>query len=125
MAFRFEGLEIWQQARDLSDSVYRITANFPEHERYSLVSQMARAANSVSLNIAEGAGRDTYTDFNRFLGIAVGSAFEVASASFIALDRGYISSRVHEQLYAQAECLARMINSFRRTLGRTRRSHTP
>jgi four helix bundle protein len=116
MPFRFEGLQIWHQARDFSNEVHRLVAGFPDSERYSLVSQMARAANSISLNIAEGSGRDTGLDFNRFLGIAMGSAFEVASASFLALDRGYINTDVHHALYVQAEQLAKSISSFRRTL---------
>lgn len=52
MPFRFESLKIWQQARDFSNHVYQLTACFPDGERYSLVSRMTRAANSVSLNIA-------------------------------------------------------------------------
>lgn len=116
MAFRFESLKIWHMARDFSHQVYQVTASFPDSERYSLSSQMTRAANSVSLNIAEGAGRDTGADFNRFLGLAVGSAFEVASASFLALDRGYVDQETHHCLYSAAEKLAKSINSFRKTL---------
>ncbi len=91
-------------------------AGFPEHEKFSLTSQMIRAANSISLNIAEGAGRDTNLDFNRFLGIAVGSAFEVVSASFIALRQGYVTEQAQQDLYRKAEKLAKGINSFRQTL---------
>jgi four helix bundle protein len=118
MSFRFEGLKIWHQARDFSNRVYRIVSGFPNHERFGLASQMTRAANSVSLNIAEGSGRDTDVDFSRFLGIAIGSVFEVVSASFLALDRGYIGDETHRRLYSQAEQLGKNINSFRRTLHR-------
>jgi four helix bundle protein len=116
MPFRFESLDIWHQARKFAGLAYQVTARFPDHEQYGLASQMNRAANSISLNIAEGAGRDTSTDFNRFLGIAVGSIFEVVAGSFLALDRGYIERQVHDDLYREAESLARKINSFRRTL---------
>jgi four helix bundle protein len=118
MTFRFEGLQIWHGARKFSDRVYKVVARFPEVEKFGLTSQMIRAANSVSLNIAEGAGRDTDTEFNRFLGIAVGSLFEVASGSFIALDQGYITPEQHRALYAEAQKLAKSINSFRRTLNK-------
>lgn len=115
MPFRFEGLQIWHQAREFSNAVHRLVAGFPDHEK-NLTSQMTQAANSISLNIAEGAGRDTDTDFNRFPGIAVGSAFEVAGASFLVLDRGYVDPKAQSVLYEQAEQLAKSINSFRWTL---------
>ena len=66
MPFRFEGLQIWHQARAFSNEVYRLAAEFPDYKRYSLTSQMTRAANSISLNIAEGAGRDTDIDLTVF-----------------------------------------------------------
>lgn len=118
MTFRFECLQIWHDARRFSDRVYKIVVRFPEVEKFGLTSQMIRAANSVGLNIAEGAGRDTDTGFNRFLGIAVGPIFEVASASFIALDQGYITPYQQRALYTEAQKLARSINSFRRTLNK-------
>ena len=116
MPFRFEGLQIWHQAREFAALVYEVTASFPDTERYGLAGQMMRAANSVSLNIAEGSGRNTDADFTRFLSIAIGSAFEVAGASFLALDRGYIDEETHQKLYAEAQRLAKSIGSFRRTL---------
>jgi len=116
MPFRFESLEIWHQAVAFSNDAYKLVAKFPDHEKYGLSNQITRAANSVSLNIAEGAGRDTNADFSRFLGIAVGSTFEVVSASFLARNQGYISQETHALLYAQAEKLGKSINRFRRTL---------
>lgn len=118
MPFRFEGLQIWHQSIDFAEFVYQVVGSFPDQEKYSLTSQMTRAANSVSLNIAEGAGRDTDADFSRFLGIAVGSTFEVVSGSFIAERRGYITHERHQELYRSAEKLAKGINSFRQTLAR-------
>ncbi len=59
MPFRFEGLEIWHEARDFSARIYEVTAKFPPHELYGLANQMNRASNAVALLIAEGAGLDT------------------------------------------------------------------
>ncbi len=64
MGFRFENLDIWHQARAIASKVYAITARFPRHEDYGLKSQMNRAVNSISLNIAEGAAKSTKKAFD-------------------------------------------------------------
>jgi len=116
MPFRFDSLDIWHMARAYAGKIYTVTARFPSEERFGLAVQLSRAANSISLNIAEGSGRDTNKDFDRFLGIAVGSLFEVVSGLFLALDRGYIDAKTHKALYDEGEQLAKSINAFRRTL---------
>ena len=88
MAFRFESLEIWHRARAYAGKVYGLTVRFPRHEDYGLRSQMNRAVNSISLNIAEGSAKRSDKAFDYHLDIAVGSTFEVVGASFLALDRG-------------------------------------
>jgi four helix bundle protein len=116
MPFRFEGLNIWNNAREYAGIIYRLTAKFPRHEDYGLRSQMNRAVNSIGLNIAEGAGRESDKSFDYFLSISVGSVFEVVSASFLSLDRGYITPEEHQLVYAKGESLGKSINSFRSTL---------
>jgi len=96
--------------------VYAITARFPRHEDYGLRSQMNRAVNSISLNIAEGSAKSSNKAFDYQLETAVGSTFEVVSASFLALDRGYITEQEQKMLYDEGEKLAKSINAFRRTL---------
>lgn len=116
MPFRFEGLDIWHAARAFAKSVYPLTAKFPRHEDYGLHSQMNRAANSIVLNIAEGSERGSDKAFDNFLEIAVGSTFEVAAASFRALDENYITAQEQQNLYTEAEILAKRINAFRSRL---------
>ena len=116
MPFRFERLEIWRLARAYVNSIYEITACFPRIETYGLASQLNRAANSIALNIAEGAGRDSNRQFDRFLTIAIASVYEVAAGLSLALDRGYIDQATHARLYEEADKLGRKINSFRKTL---------
>ncbi|HHX67473.1 MAG TPA: four helix bundle protein, partial [Gallicola sp.] len=55
--YPFEKLEVWQQAKDFAKEVYFYTKKLPSEEKYGLVSQLNRAALSVSSNIAEGASR--------------------------------------------------------------------
>jgi len=116
MPFRFESLDIWHMARAYATKVYAVTAKFPRHEDYGLRSQMNRAVNSISLNIAEGSAKSTNKAFDYHLEIAVGSTFEVVGASFLALDRGYITEQEHKVLYDEGEQLGKSINAFRRTL---------
>ncbi|MBI3536163.1 MAG: four helix bundle protein [Chloroflexi bacterium] len=115
MAFRFESLTIWHNARAYSKSVYELTAKFPRHEDYGLRSQLNRAVNSISLNIAEGSAKGDKS-FVVYLETAVGSTFEVVSASFLALDRGYITADEQKSLYSEGEKLGKSINAFRNTL---------
>ena len=116
MPFRFEGLEIWHKARDFSARIYEVTAKFPQHELYGLANQMNRAANAIALLIAEGAGLSTNALFSHRLGLVVGETSEVAAASFLVLDRRYITSEQQANIHEWADELARKINAFRHTL---------
>jgi len=74
----YRDLIVWQRAMELTETVYRLTANYPVDERYGLTSQMRRAAVSIPSNIAEGQGRrSTDEEFVRFLRIGLGSLSEL------------------------------------------------
>jgi len=77
-------LEVWQAAMQLVTEIYRLTADFPDSERFGLISQMRRAAVSVPSNIAEGAARGSTADFIRFLYIARGSLSELETQLLLA-----------------------------------------
>lgn len=116
MAFRFEGLEIWQLAVTFAVNIYDMTENFPKDEIFGLVSQLRRAATSISLNIAEGTGRSSRKEFAHFLDISIGSVFEVVTAVAIARKRGMIAEHQYRQIYADAEVLAKKIATFKRSV---------
>jgi len=116
MSFRFEGLEIWQKAREFSAKIYEVTVKFPRHELYGLTDQINWACDAVSLLIAEGSGLQTNALFSHRLGLAVGETFEVVSGSFLALDRKYITPELQAEIYEWGNALARKINAFRNTL---------
>jgi four helix bundle protein len=116
MAFRFEGLEIWKRACELSDKVYVAIRKFPKLEIFGLSSDLNRAGISIPANIAEGSGSESAKEFKRYLGIAVKSLFEVVSHLFIAKRRNYLDEREFAVMYAEAETLVRMIKSFKKTL---------
>lgn len=80
----FYDLTVWQRAIDLTVCVYRLTRGFPREETHGLVSQMRRASVSVASNIAEGRGRLNAMEFRQFLGVALGSVFEIKTQLVVA-----------------------------------------
>jgi four helix bundle protein len=116
MAFKFEKLIVWQKAVDLSDIVNQVAKKFPKDELYVLISQMKRAADSVSLNIAEGSTGQTNPEFKRFLSIALRSDIEVVGCIYLAKRRGYISEKDFNTIYKMREEILVMINSLRNSL---------
>jgi four helix bundle protein len=77
-------LNVWKSAIELVTEIYVITRSFPEEEKYSLTSQMKRAAISVASNIAEGAARKTKKEFMQYLHVAQGSISELDTQLEIA-----------------------------------------
>ncbi|MFS4492204.1 four helix bundle protein [Maribacter sp. 2308TA10-17] len=73
----FQKLIIWQKSMNITEDVYRLSAEFPKEEKYGLTSQIRRSAVSVPSNIAEGAGRNSDKEFRQFLGISSGSSNEL------------------------------------------------
>ena len=88
---KFRELKVWQRAMDFVTGIYRVSARFPHPEQSGLTSQIRRAALSIPLNIAEGAGADSDAEFRRFLSYALRSTYEVMTALEIAQRLGYCS----------------------------------
>lgn len=116
MAFKFEKLIVWQKALDLSDRIDQLTKGFPKEEVYILTSQFKRAADSVSLNIAEGSTGQSNPEFSKFLGYALRSDIEVVGCLHLAKRRKYISDSEFSELYALCEEILVMINALRASL---------
>ncbi len=90
MIHNFKELKVWQKARILVKKIYDITRKFPDEEKFVLVSQMRRAAISITSNIAEGSGKSSNKDFCRFLEISSSSTYELESQCILSFDIGYI-----------------------------------
>ncbi len=116
MSFKFENLLIWQKAVQLSGMVNDVSKKFPKDELFVLGSQIKRAADSVSLNIAEGSTGQSNAEFNRFLGIALRSDIEVVGCIYLAKQRQIISEEDFKNIYQACEELLVMINALRTKL---------
>jgi len=90
MLKNYKELNVWKKSYELCLKTYRITAEFPNEERYGLTSQIRRSAVSIPSNIAEGYGRKTTVDYVRMLYISYGSVCELETQILLAGDLGYI-----------------------------------
>lgn len=113
----FEKLEVYQQAVVLALDIYRITKNFPKDEQFGIISQIRRAAVSVSLNIAEGSSRSK-KEFSHFLDMARGSCYELVPLLKISLELDYIKNSEYLTLYKRVDALAKRINALKNSVNR-------
>lgn len=113
---RFKELKVWQKSIDIVVDVYKLTAKFPQNERFGLISQIQRAAVSIPSNIAEGAGRNNKGEFFQFLGIANGSSFELETQLMISVKLGYSESMEAENICSKLSETQNMIFALQKTL---------
>ncbi len=116
MAFKFEHLNIWHHALELSVGINQLANIFPSLELYNLSNQIRKAADSVVLNIAEGCTGQSKPEFSKFLGYALRSAIEVVSCLFIARRKDYINETVFAKHCSDYEVLCKMISKLRHSL---------
>ena len=108
----FEEFEVWQTAREISRRVYALSRKKPFVYDYGLKDQICRASISIMSNIAEGYESQTKKVFIRHLGIAKGSAGEVRSQLFIALDQNYVTDLEFRDLTEMCKKVSRQLSVF-------------
>ncbi len=116
MAFKFESLRCWQKALELSNDIDEITKKWPKEERYVLTSQIKRASDSISLNIAEGSTGQTDKQYSTFLGYSIRSGIEVVGCIYLAKGRRIMSHEDFNKIYKQVEEIIIMTQALRNTL---------
>jgi len=116
MAFKFEKLKVWQKALDLADEIDKMTKVFPREEIYVLTSQAKRAADSISMNIAEGSTGQSNAEFKRFLSYALRSDIEVVNCLHLSVRRGYITNEIFQKHYQSCEEILVMISALIKSL---------
>ena len=114
--FSFENLRVYQLARELVKNVYLLQNTFPKEERYALGDQIRRAAVSITANLAEGSGRDSFKEKIHFIEIAFGSMTEVFCELQTACDLKYITEDQLNNLRPQFTEVAKMLSGLRTSL---------
>lgn len=112
----FLNLNIWRQAMNLTDLVFRYNQSLPTSERFNLIDQMNRSACSIPSNIAEGSGKRTKKQFSEYVSISLSSSFELQTQLLICERRMYGKRDDLELCLSQITELQKMIFAFREKL---------
>jgi len=117
MSFRFENLEIWQRAADLSLPLFEIADQLDSGRLFRFAEQMRGATLSVTNNIAEGSGSTSNKGFRQFLNFARRSVFECANMLVLFERKGLVANETTRPLLQELDEVSRMITAFSRRLG--------
>ncbi|MBL7047532.1 MAG: four helix bundle protein [Candidatus Marinimicrobia bacterium] len=108
----FTEMPVWQQSLELLIRIYKTTKNYPSDERFGLISDMRRSANSIAHNIAEGFGRYEPKDKTRFYKISRGSANELISQLLVSVALSYINEKTKSILVESARNIIEELNAL-------------
>jgi four helix bundle protein len=115
--FRFEDLEVWQEARDLAIRFHEVADSLDSKRLYRYAEQLRAAALSLPNNIAEGSGSDHENEFRQFLNIARRSAFEDASMLLVFEKMQLIDADSCAVLLELCDRLSRKLTRLRNSIG--------
>lgn len=107
-------LDVWKKGMNLVETIYQLTNNFPDSEKFGLTNQIRRAVVSIPSNIAEGSGRKSDKELIQFLHIALGSLAEVETQYLIAVRLKYVVK--NEVLENELISLNKLLIGFRNYL---------
>ncbi|MDO9275613.1 MAG: four helix bundle protein [Lutibacter sp.] len=113
--YSFEKLEVWKESIKLVKSIYVLTNNFPENEKFGLVSQLRRATISISSNLAEGTSRSTNKDKAHFTTMAYSSAMEILNQLILSKELNFIDEKDYEKLREDINKISNMLNALRKS----------
>jgi four helix bundle protein len=112
----YKDLHVWQKGMELAKQVYLLTNRFPSEEKFGLISQMRRAAVSVSSNIAEGQARNTTGEFVQFLSHAEGSAAELDTQLRLSIELGHCGVADLSEVFQLLTDIQKMLKRLRQSL---------
>lgn len=112
----YSKLILYNRSYTLSLNIYKLTRDFPKEELFGLISQIRRAATSIVLNIAEGAGKNTKKDFANFIGIGIGSCNELCVLLTLGKDLEYIEIEDYKKNLEETTQIRKMLIAFNKKL---------
>ncbi len=113
---KFKDLKVYQKALRFTKLVRSTTKNFPKEELFILSSQFRRAADSIVLNIAEGAGNTSKKEFSHFLDYSIRSGFECLGCLDIALENQFLNKIVYDEISFAVNEIIAMLDGLQKSL---------
>ncbi len=111
-------LKVYQKGLRLTKLIRQVTKTFPREELFVLTSQFRRAADSVVLNIAEGAGNSSLKEFSRFLDYSIRSGFECIGCADIALENELLAPPTYHEIEKDVNEIIAMLDGLKKSLTR-------
>lgn len=108
----YKELEIWKNSILFCPRIYKITDDFPDSEKFGLISQLKRAVISIPSNIAEGSAKSSDKHFVVFLENSLGSCYEIETQLLVSYELKYISKPDYETLTKELLTIIKMIIKF-------------
>lgn len=114
----FRKLDVYKRALKFTKTVRRLTSTFPREELFALAAQYRRAADSIVLNIAEGAGNNSRKEFSKFLGYSIRSGYECGGCADLSLTQDYISGKQYDEIVQETNEIVSMLIGLQRSLSK-------
>jgi four helix bundle protein len=112
----FRKIDVYKRALLFTTTVRQVTTKFPREEMFALTAQYRRAADSIVLNIAEGAGSGSKKEFAKFLGYSIRSGYECAGCADISAAQNYISKNEHNDLVDETSQIVAMLIGLQKSI---------
>ncbi|MFD0751904.1 four helix bundle protein [Mucilaginibacter calamicampi] len=109
---KYTELNVWIEARKLTNSIYIITKSYPKEEQFGLTNQMRRCSVSIPSNIAEGCGRNHKKDSLQFFYVSRGSLYELETQLYLSHDLGFLNISQLNDILEQLETVRKLLNGF-------------
>lgn len=114
--FRFLEWEVYKDAKKVFSIVLKLVRSLPQEHRFDLGNQLVRSTLSIVLNIAEGSGKSSDKELNRFINIALGSVHETVAAIDVLKDNQLITGKQFDELFEMLGSIANQLGGFKRKL---------
>ena len=114
--FRFLEWQLYKDAKSLFTKLLKIVKELPKEYRFELGSQIIRSGLSIILNIAEGSGKNSDKELNRYFDISLGSSYEVLACIDVLKDNNFITASEFEEISELIDSISRQLGGFKKVV---------